>query len=90
MSESMSMEEARQRTMKNAETIAAYRKLRITQHDLNAIIENQKLLFIESNTGKNLSNAIDQIEQALGVIKKATTDSIVLEILYEIDGEVRY
>lgn len=79
------------KNVRQCETIAAYKKLRIIQCKLNAMIEDKERVFIMPlDIGKSLSNAIDQIEQALEKIKSDTTDLIILEIMNEIDGEVRY
>lgn len=77
-------------SVKRAETIASYKKLRIMQQDLHAMMLDQKrVLIMPHETSRNLSNAIDQIEQALELIKKTNTDSVVAEILIEIDGEFK-
>lgn len=87
----MSQSEETNSNIKRAETIASYKKLRIMQQDIHAMtIFQRQVLIMPHDAGKNLSSAIDQIEQALELIKKANTDSIVAEILIEIDGEVRY
>ena len=70
-----------------------YKRLRLIQLKIDQAIHhknNRMLHVIQSDEARSkLSNAIDQIEQALELIKKVNTDSVVAEILIEIDGEVR-
>jgi len=74
-----------------AETIAAYKHLRIMQRQIHAITSDKNpYLNLAKDIRRCTTKAIDQIEQALEKIKAGTTDSIMLEILNEIDGEIRY
>ena len=72
--------------------ISKYKRLRYYQLKIDQVMNHKCIdmtyVLVPDDARLKLSNAIDQIEQALELIKKANTDSVVLEILHEIDGEV--
>ena len=75
----------------NSEIISNYGKLRLIQRDIHTeTLDENRMLVLTGKVRTHCSNAIDQIEQALEKIKADTADTVMLEIMNEIDGEVRY
>lgn len=73
--------------------ISKYKRLRHEQIKIDQIMNHRCIdmthVIRPDEARSKLSNAIDQIEQVLELIKKANTDSVVAEILIEIDGEFK-